>query len=174
MHRRRFIPALRRRRGFWHEQSCVSNRTLQYRGQYFPSDWLVSRRTDNTWPPYSPDQSPPDYILWDYLKERVYEDNPDTIDRLKENIKWEIRRIPNDMLERVVNKFNVWRTTSSSLIRHVINYWSQWLNVHQFKNAFDCKTLKYFPPIVKKSLKNSYSCRNCNKFILSEILCPTL
>jgi hypothetical protein len=135
MLRRRFIPALRRRRGF--DMNTVvfqqdgapphcSNRTLEYLGQHFPGDRLISRRTDNPWPPYSPDLTPLDYFLWGYLKERVYEDNPDTIDRLKENIRREIRRIPNDMLERVVNNFNV-RVAHviqrrGAWVEHVINY----------------------------------------------------
>jgi len=37
----------------------------------------------------------------------TYNDNPDSIERLKENNRREIRRIPRDMLERVVNNFNV-------------------------------------------------------------------
>ena len=62
-----------------------------------------------------------------YLKERVYQDNPNTIiDRLKENIRREIRRIPNDMLDRVMNNFNV-RVAGviqqrGARIEHVINY----------------------------------------------------
>ena len=37
----------------------------------------------------------------------MYEDNPDTIERLKQNIKREIRRIPNDVLDRIMYIFNV-------------------------------------------------------------------
>ena len=116
MLRRRFIPAIRRKRAV--DMNTVvfqqdgapphcSNRTLEYLRQYFPGDRLISRRTDNPWPLYSPDLTPPDYFLWGYLKARVYQDNPPTIERLKENIKREIRRIPRDMLERVIDNFNV-------------------------------------------------------------------
>lgn len=135
MLRRRFIPALKRRRGF--DMNTVvfqqdgapphcSDRTLQYLRKYFPGDQLISRMTDNPWPPYSLDLSPPDYFLWGYLKERKYEDNPDTIDWLKENIKREIRRIPSDILERVINNFSA-RVANviqqrSAWIEHVINY----------------------------------------------------
>ena len=115
MLRRRFIPAIRRKRAV--DMNTVvfqqdgapphcSNRTLEYLRQYFPGDRLISRRTDNPWPPYSPDLTPPDYFLWGYLKARVYQDNPPTIERLKENIKREIR-IPRYMLERVIENFNV-------------------------------------------------------------------
>ena len=92
-------------------------------GQFLPEfpGW-----TNNPGPLYSPDLHPPDYFLWGYLKERVYQDNPDTIERLKENIRREIRRIPRDMLERVMNNFNV-RVAAvirqrGAWIEHVINY----------------------------------------------------
>ena len=116
MLRRRFIPALSSKRGFDLDTivfqqdgappHCL-DRTLQYLRQCFLGDRLILRRTDNPWPPYSPDLTPLDYFLWGYLKERVYEDNPDTIERLKENIKREIRRIPNDVLDRAMDNFNV-------------------------------------------------------------------
>ena len=84
------------------------------------------RRTDNPWPPYSSDLTPLDYFLWGYLKERVYEDNPGIIERLKENIKRGIRRIPNDVLERAMDNFNV-RVANviqqrGVWIKHIINY----------------------------------------------------
>ena len=88
---------------------------------------MISRRTDTPWPPYYPDLSPPDYFLWGYLKERVYQDNPNTIDRLKENTRREIRRIiPNDMLDRAINNFNVRKAgviqQRGPWIEHVTHY----------------------------------------------------
>ena len=131
MLRRRFIPAIRRKRAvdmntvvFQQDRAPhCSNRTLEYLS---PGDRLISRRTDNPWPPYSPDLTPPHYFLWGYLKARVYQDNPPTIERLKENIKREIRRIPRDMMERVIDNFNV-RVAAviqqrGAWIEHVINY----------------------------------------------------
>ena len=67
MLRRRFIPALRRKRGFdldtvvFQQDGApphCSDHTLQYLCQYFLGDRLISRRTDNPWPPYSPDLTP--------------------------------------------------------------------------------------------------------------------
>ena len=160
-------------------------------------------RTNNPWPPYSPDLNPPDYFLWGYLKDRVYQDNPDTIERLKETIRreiglvewgfyalsaskaifrartyncnlfrpvmmitwWmklggnrppgdnpllfstEIGRIPRDMLERVVNNFNV---RVAAVIRHLWTFWkwfSQYLN------------LQRYPPLAEKSWGNCNICR---------------
>ena len=58
-------------------------------------------------PPYSSDLNPPDYFLWGYLKDRVYQDNPKTTEALKENIKREIIWIPGEMLNTVVDNFNI-------------------------------------------------------------------
>ena len=38
---------------------------------------------DSTWSLHSPDLNPPDFCLWGYLKDRVYEHNPQTIPDLK-------------------------------------------------------------------------------------------
>ena len=135
MMRRKFVPALRRKRGidmntvvFQQDKAPphCSNRTLEFLRLYFPGDRLISRRTDNPWPPYSPDLNPPDYFLWGYLKDRVYENNPQTTEVLKDNIRREIRWIPQEMLSRVVDNFNV-RVAAviqrrGAWIKHIINY----------------------------------------------------
>ena len=135
MLRRRFIPAIRRKRVVnlntvvFQEDGAPphsSNRTLEYLRQYFSGDRLISRRTDNPWPPYSPDLNPPDCFLCGYLKDRVYEDYPPTIERLKKIIKREIRRIPAYMLQRAFDSFNV-RVAGviqqrGAWIEHFINY----------------------------------------------------
>ena len=67
MMRRKFVPALRRKRGIdintvvFQQDGApphCSNRTLEFLRQYFPGDRLISRRTDNPWTPYSPDLNP--------------------------------------------------------------------------------------------------------------------
>ena len=40
-----------------------SNVSLDFFTEYFPGDRLISRRTNNPWPAYSPDLSPADYFL---------------------------------------------------------------------------------------------------------------
>ena len=116
MMRRKFVPALRRKADIdmntvvFQQDGAVPhcpNRTLEYLRQYFPGDRLILHRTDNLWPPYSPDLNPPDYFLWGYLKGRVYENNPQTTEVLKDNIRREVRRIPQEMFNRVVDNFNV-------------------------------------------------------------------
>ena len=71
---------------------------------YFPWDRLISRQTDNSCPSYSQDLNPPDCFLRGYLKERVYENN---LQAREEIIRKEIRRIPQEILNRVVDNFNV-------------------------------------------------------------------
>ena len=81
-----------------------SNRTLAYLKQNFPLDRLILRQTDNPWPSYSQDLNPLDYFLKGYLKDRVCENNPQTREDI---IRTEIRRIPQEIISRVVNNFNV-------------------------------------------------------------------
>ena len=81
------------------------NRTLEYLRHSIQWDRLILRQTDNSWPSYSQDLNPPDYFLRGYLKDRVCENNPQTREDI---IRREIRRIPQEMLNRVVDNFNVW------------------------------------------------------------------
>ena len=80
------------------------NRTLEYVRRIFRWYRLISRQTDNPWPSYSQDLNPSDYFLMGYLKDRVCEINPQTREVI---IRKEIRRIPQEMLNRVVDNFNV-------------------------------------------------------------------
>ena len=80
------------------------NGTLKYLRHNFPWDRLISRQTDNSWLSYSQDLNPPDYFLRGYLKDRVYENNLQTREDI---IRKEIRQISQEMLNRVVDNFNV-------------------------------------------------------------------
>ena len=82
----------------------VRNKSLEYLTHNFPWDRLILHQTDNPWPSYSQDLNPPDYFLRGYLKDRVCENNPQTREDI---IRKEIRRIPQEMLNRVVDNFNV-------------------------------------------------------------------
>ena len=70
----------------WFQQigatSHTANVTLEWLDQRFPQR-PVSRCQDPEWSPYSPDLNPPDFFLWGYLKDRVFENNPKTIPELK-------------------------------------------------------------------------------------------
>lgn len=64
---------------------------------------LISRFGDIEWPPRSPDLSAPDFFLWGYLKDRVYNAMPNSLQVLKRNIIREIRRITPETLAAVMN-----------------------------------------------------------------------
>jgi hypothetical protein len=57
----------------------TSNETMDMLQDFF-GDRLISK---NLWSPRSPDLSIPEFFLRGYLKNKVYEDNPHTIDDLK-------------------------------------------------------------------------------------------
>ncbi|MCL4142993.1 UNVERIFIED_CONTAM: hypothetical protein GTU68_009257 [Idotea baltica] len=90
--RKKFIPTLRRKRG-------VDMKSVIYQqdgapphctDNSFPIDRFISRGTDFPWPPNSPDMNPCVYFLWEYLKEKIYHNNPLTLEDLKDNIRREM------------------------------------------------------------------------------------
>ncbi len=64
-----------------------------------------------TWPPRSPDLSPPDFFLWGTLKNTVYKNAPATIDELKKKIEHEMNVIPLVTLRKVFD--NLIRRTNA-------------------------------------------------------------
>ena len=81
-----------------------SNRTLEYLRHNFPWDRLTLHQTENPGPSYSQDLNSPDYFLRLCFKDRVCENNLQT---REDFIKRKIRRISEEMLNRVVDNFNV-------------------------------------------------------------------
>ena len=81
-----------------------SNRTLEYPMHNFPRDRLILHQTVNSCPSCSQDLNLPDYFLRGYLKDRVCENNSQTREDITRR---KIRRIPQEMLNRVVDNFNV-------------------------------------------------------------------
>lgn len=75
----------------------TSNETMALLRQFF-EDRIISK---GIWPPRSPDLSPCDYFLWGYLKGKVYENNPRTVQDLKNNIKRAVDEMPQSVLRRV-------------------------------------------------------------------------
>ena len=65
--------------------------------QSFFGDRVISK---GLWPSRSPDQTPPDYFLWGYLKGRVHQNKPRTRDALKANITEEIQAVTAEVLAR--------------------------------------------------------------------------
>ena len=72
----------------------------------FPEQ-VISRFGDIEGPARSPDLSPLDFLLWRYLKGRVYRENPTTFGQLKEVIQIEIRLISPEMTSAVLKTGHV-------------------------------------------------------------------
>lgn len=53
------------------------------------------------WSPWSPDLTPPDFLLWRFLKERIYSNNPRNMVDLKHNIKQVVARNDQQTLWKV-------------------------------------------------------------------------
>ena len=73
--------------------------------QFFFGDRAISK---GLWPPRSPNLTPPDYFLWGYLKGRVYQNKPQTIDALKTNITKEILAVTADILAQTFQNMARW------------------------------------------------------------------
>lgn len=97
-------------------------RTKDYKMYYFQQDgatphtanivqnWLKTKFDDRfidklQWPPRSPDLSACDFFLWGYLKSRVYNPIPKTLDDLKENIEREVKKINQETLKATFLNF---------------------------------------------------------------------
>ena len=93
-----------RRLSFGVSTSHTSRRSLGILQDMFPSQ-VISLRGDIGWPPRSPDLNPCDFFLWGYVKSKVYEHRPSTLEHLKAAITEEINAIPHNMLERVMVNF---------------------------------------------------------------------
>ncbi|GFY26192.1 DUF4817 domain-containing protein [Trichonephila clavipes] len=68
-------------------------------------DRQISRFGPMNWPPRSCDLTPLDYFLWGYIKSLVYEDKPQTLDYLEDNIRRVIADIRPQMLEKVIENW---------------------------------------------------------------------
>jgi hypothetical protein len=68
-------------------------------------DRLIIRKCEIEWAAHSPDLNPPYFYLWGYLKDNVYENNPQTIGELKAAITAMIREIPKEECVRVIDNF---------------------------------------------------------------------
>lgn len=66
---------------------------------------LISRYGDIPWPARSPDLTPCDFFLWGYLKSKVFQHRPRTLEALKDAIRLEVGRISQQMLRKVMQNF---------------------------------------------------------------------
>ena len=83
-------PAIQDNLEMWFQQdgATAHQRMVLLRGLF--GEHLISRFSGFNWPSCSPDLTASDFFLWGYLKERVYVNNPRTVQELKNNIRHEI------------------------------------------------------------------------------------
>ena len=79
-------------------------------------DRIISRRTDDVWPPRSCDLKPLDYYFWLAVKDKCYAGKPQTIDAFKDNIREAIGEIQLHTIDNVC--YGCW---SSSIIGQTVN-----------------------------------------------------
>jgi len=66
---------------------------------------VISLRGDIGWPPRSPDLTPCDLCLWGYLKGKVFEQRPVTLEALKEATRQEFAAITPEMTLKVMDNY---------------------------------------------------------------------
>jgi len=89
----------------WFQQDgATARRSLRVLREMFPGR-LITLRGDVEWPARSPDLSPCDVFLWVYLKEKVFEHRPRSLEDLKERIQQEIDSIPPELTQSVMKNF---------------------------------------------------------------------
>ena len=109
----KFWRTLRARRGVHREEQWfhqdgatphTANITMQWLDRRFAGR-LISRRRIPEWSPHSTDLNPPDFYLWRFLKDHVYQNNPQTISELKVAITQQIHGITREECVRVIDNF---------------------------------------------------------------------
>ena len=68
-------------------------------------DYIISRRADVVWPPWSCDLTPLGYYLWAAVKDKCYADKSETIDALKDNIREAIGEIQLHTIDNVLKNW---------------------------------------------------------------------
>ena len=96
----------------WFQQDGATPHTalisLAWLKEHFKSRVITSTRGAPypiEWAPHSPDLSPPDFFLWGYLKDRVYQDKPRTLKELKKRIVEACKAIKPEVFKDVMNNF---------------------------------------------------------------------
>ncbi|RZB40806.1 hypothetical protein BDFB_003044, partial [Asbolus verrucosus] len=75
---------------------------------FLKTDWIIriiSRNTENNWPPRSCDLTPCDFFVWPYLKNSVYKTPMDNLEQLQDRIRNKITEINDNagLLQNVIN-----------------------------------------------------------------------
>ena len=92
----------------WFQQDGAKAHTaricLDFLRQTFPQK-LISRFGDIPWSCRSLALTSADFLLWEYLKQEVFQIHPATILELKDRIREAVTTITGDMLRKVMDSF---------------------------------------------------------------------
>ena len=92
----------------WFQQDSATPHTANINMEWLDHRFagrLISRRHVLEWLLHSPDLNPPDFYLWGFLKNHVYQNNPQTIAELKVAIIEQIHGITREECVRVIDNF---------------------------------------------------------------------
>ena len=82
----------------------TSKKSMEVLREMFPQR-LISQRGDVEWPARSNDLAPCDFLLWGYLKAKVYSHQPKTTEEIKTAIRSKIAEIPPQVTSRAMQDF---------------------------------------------------------------------
>lgn len=145
-----------------HKLPCKSS------GQCFQVDsFLISGKSPGS-PTSLPDLAVPDYFLWDYVKNKVYETRPANIDDLKQQILECVQGIPKALL-RVIKAFpsQLQECINDMVVKNKVSY-SNSNDSDEFSwtwNAPDSAN-KIFPLCLTKL----FHFQNCQVFLMHLVL----
>ncbi|XP_012946213.1 uncharacterized protein LOC106013905 [Aplysia californica] len=82
----------------------VPVRSMTWLADHF-GDRVISRKSEHIWAPHSPDLNPLDFFLWGYLKDRIFQNQFENIEIMKQAIRDEVRNIPRKLCLGVIEHF---------------------------------------------------------------------
>ena len=66
---------------------------------------VISRRSEHSWPPYSPDLNPLDFFVWGYLEDQVKRIKPATVEELRAAVEDVASTVPEEMIRDAAQNF---------------------------------------------------------------------
>ena len=82
----------------------TSRMAMEFLKNRFPNR-LISKNSDFLWPPRSLDLNPLDFFFWGFMKQKIKEANPRSLDEIKTSIASFVNSITEEMLQRVNRQF---------------------------------------------------------------------
>ena len=89
------------RRRYWFMQDGATSHTTNLNVNFLLEKFrgrLISRRSEQLWPPYSPDLNVLDFFVWGYLEEQVKRIKPTTVEELRRAVEDVAETVPAEMI----------------------------------------------------------------------------